>query len=127
MTTKIRAIVASAILAVVTSFLICTGLVTHGALATVRSAYVGLEVKITVTEDGFSPTNVVLRRGVQSRITFVRQVANTCATEIVVQELGIRVALPLNEPVSVDVTPRSAGQYDYGCGTGAFHGTIMVR
>jgi plastocyanin domain-containing protein len=126
MTTRIRAIVASAILVVVTTFFICTTPL-YGALASLPSAGAGLEVKISVTEEGFNPTNVVLRRGVQSRITFVRQVANTCATEIVVQELAIRVALPLNEPVSVDVTPRSAGQYDYGCGTGAFHGTIMVR
>jgi plastocyanin domain-containing protein len=85
------------------------------------------EAKISVTQEGFTPSTVVLRRGVASRITFVRNIADTCATEIVVQELGINVALPLNEPVSVEVTPRSAGQYDYGCGDGVFHGTIIVR
>lgn len=125
MTTKM--IHATSTLVISTTLLIYLGVSVYATFANVRTAYEGHEVKITVKEDGFSPTNVVLRRGVQSRITFVRQVTDTCATEIVVRELGISLTLPLNEPASVDVTPRSIGQYDYGCGTGAFHGTITVR
>lgn len=125
MTTRIPSRSALAF-AIVTSFLISTVLGASG-LASVRNTGAGPDVKIAITEEGFSPANVVLRRGVQSRITFVRQIEDTCATAIVVQELGIDLNLPLNQPVSVEVTPKSAGQYDYGCGTGPFRGTIMVR
>ena len=127
MTTKIQPRVALALLAIVTTFLISIGFGAPGTLASVPHSGAGPEVKIAITAEGFSPATVVLRRGVQSRITFVRQIENTCATAIVVQELGIDVNLPLNQPVSVEVTPKSAGQYDYGCGTGPFRGTIMVR
>ena len=112
-------------LAVSIILLTCLGVGARGVPAGFQSG--GGEAKISVTADGFAPSNVVLRRGAQSRLTFVRRVADTCATEVVIQELGVRVALPLNEPVTVDVTPKTAGQYDYGCGAGPFHGTVIVR
>lgn len=127
MTTKIQPRVALVLLVIVTTFLISTGLGAAGTLASVRNTPASSDVKITVTDEGFRPAIVVLRRGAQTRITFVRQTENTCATAVVVQELGIDLNLPLNEPVSVEVTPQSAGQYNYGCGTGPFNGTIMVR
>lgn len=114
----------AAALAVAVISLTCLGASVRGALG---GAEGGGEAKISVTAEGFRPGSVVLRRGVQSHITFVRQVAETCATEVVIQELGVSVALPLNEQVSVEVTPKTAGQFDYGCGDGVFHGTIIVR
>ena len=125
MKTRVPARAALVLLALITSLVVSRGFA--DTAASVRTTVGGPEVKITITDEGFRPASVVLRRGAQARITFIRQIENTCATTIVVQELGVDVNLPLNEPVSVEVTPKSAGQYDYGCGTGPFHGTIMVR
>ena len=126
MTTRISPQVALALFVIVTTFLLVKGLGASETVASVPNT-ASSDVKITIMEEGFRPATVVLRRGAQSRITFVRQIENTCATAVVIQELGIDLNLPLNEPVSVDVTPKSSGQYNYGCGTGPFNGTIMVR
>jgi plastocyanin domain-containing protein len=88
---------------------------------------VGQVEKIRVTQQGLNPGEVMLRRKMPVRLTFVRETAETCATEINVEELGIHVALPLNEPVSVEITPARAGKFEFGCGTDKFRGVIVIR
>lgn len=87
----------------------------------------GRGVRVTITEQGLNPGTVMLRRKMPSRLTFVRETADTCATEINVEELDIHVALPLNEPVTVDVTPARSGKFEFGCGTGKFRGVIVIQ
>lgn len=82
---------------------------------------------VKVTGQGLSPATVMLRRKIPARLTFLRQTADTCATEINVEELGIHVALPLNEPVSVEVTPERSGKFSFGCGADKFRGVIVIR
>jgi plastocyanin domain-containing protein len=82
---------------------------------------------VKVTGQGLSPATIMLRRKIPVRLTFVRETADTCATEINVEELGIHVALPLNEPVSVEVTPERSGKFSFGCGADKFRGVIVIR
>ena len=82
---------------------------------------------VTITEQGLKPDVVMLRRKIPARLTFVRKTNDTCATEIKAEELGIHVTLPLNEQVSVDITPSRPGKFDFGCGTGKFRGVIVIQ
>lgn len=65
--------------------------------------------RVELTEQGYQPSSVRLRRGVPARVTFVRKVSGTCATEVVIPEYGVRRALPLDEPVVVELTPERSG------------------
>lgn len=85
------------------------------------------EAKVTVNSKGIQPSRVILRRGVPARLTFTRETEDTCVTEIVIDELGIRVSLPLNESVVVEFTPLNGGKFDYGCGIGTSRAAIVVR
>jgi hypothetical protein len=42
----------------------------------------------------------------------------TCGTEVPIPSLGLKRALPLNEPVDVEFTPQKAGDVDFVCGMG---------
>jgi hypothetical protein len=83
--------------------------------------------KVMVTEQGYSPASIRLRRGIPARVTFVRQVDGTCGTEIVLPEQGIKRALPLNKPVVVGFTPNKSGEFGFTCGMGMLRGKVIVQ
>jgi hypothetical protein len=82
---------------------------------------------VTVGEQGYEPVTVNLRAGIPARITFVRTTDKTCGTEVVFPSLGIKRALPLNEPVVVEFTPAGAGDLAFACGMNMLRGTVVVR
>ena len=73
-------------------------------------------VEIAVTENGFEPTPIKVKKGEPLKLVVTRKTDKTCATEIVIKEAGVKVALPLNKPVEVPFTPAKAGEIKYGCG-----------
>jgi cobalt-zinc-cadmium efflux system membrane fusion protein len=81
---------------------------------------------VRVTPAGFEPSTLTLRAGEIARITFTRTTDATCATEVVFPDYAIRRALPLNEPVTVEFTPKrnAAG---FLCGMNMLRGTLVVR
>lgn len=82
---------------------------------------------VKLTERGYEPAAVKLRRGVPARLTFTRRVSATCATEVVLPDYGIRRSLPLGEPVTVEFTPEKAGEFTFSCGMGMLRGSLVVR
>jgi plastocyanin domain-containing protein len=84
-------------------------------------------VSVDLTERGYEPSSIRLRRSVPARVTFTRKVSATCATEVVFPEYGVRRALPLGEPVVVEFTPRKTGEFTFSCGMGMLRGSVVVR
>jgi cytochrome c biogenesis protein CcmG/thiol:disulfide interchange protein DsbE len=85
------------------------------------------EATILVNAEGYQPTNTRLRRGVRTRLTFIRNVAETCGTEIVIPAYGINRPLPLNVPVVISFTPARSGRIKLTCGMNMFRGSLIVR
>jgi plastocyanin domain-containing protein len=84
-------------------------------------------VEIAVTSDGFVPAEVTVRRGQPVKLVVTRKVERTCATEIVMKDFGIDQPLPLNEPVTVTVTPKRPGEYRFACGMDMVAGVLKVE
>jgi plastocyanin domain-containing protein len=85
------------------------------------------KVTVALTERGYEPTSLKLRRGVPAQVTFIRKVSATCGTQIVIVDYDIRRALPLNEPVLVEFTPKKSGTLAFTCGMGMLRGSLIVR
>jgi RND family efflux transporter MFP subunit len=83
--------------------------------------------RVVVTESGFEPARVSLRAGVPASITLLRTTDKTCATEVVFPLLGIKRALPLNEPITIELTPRQTGEIAFACGMNMLKGTVVVE
>ena len=83
--------------------------------------------KIEITTKGYQPTSLKLRRSVRARVTFLRTTDATCAKEIVLPDLSIRRALPLNEPVVVVFTPTRSGAFTFVCGMNMMRGRLIVQ
>jgi plastocyanin domain-containing protein len=82
---------------------------------------------VKITERGFEPVSLTLRRGVQARITFLRTTEQTCAKEIVLRDFGIKRDLPLNQPVVVTLTPKTKGEFSFTCGMNMMRGKLIVQ
>ncbi|MBO0798550.1 MAG: cupredoxin domain-containing protein [Blastocatellia bacterium] len=81
---------------------------------------------VAVTDKGFEPSSLKLKTGVPAKVTFTRKSDDTCADEVVIKDYNIDRKLPLNEPVTVEFTPRK-GEFTYGCGMGMVKGKLVVE
>ena len=76
---------------------------------------------------GYSPEVITVPLGKTTRLNFLRTDPSSCLEEVVIGDFHVRKTLPLNEKVSIDITPKKAGEYAYSCGMGMFHGKIIVE
>lgn len=84
------------------------------------------EVGITV-KGGYTPAEIYAKEGVPLRLVFDRQETSSCSEEIVIGEFGVRKYLPAFEKTVVSFTPSHAGRFDFTCGMGMLHGTLVVE
>ena len=85
----------------------------------------GQTVEMKVTDKGFEPANVAVKKGQPLTLVITRTTEKTCATDIVIDDYGIKTALPLNEAVKVSFTPKKAGQLKYGCAMNKMVGGVL--
>jgi plastocyanin domain-containing protein len=83
-------------------------------------------VRMLVTERGFEPSHVELRKGEPVELVITRTADATCAREIVIDEYGIHTPLPLDTAVVVAFTPAESGRVRYGCAMGKMIGGVLV-
>jgi plastocyanin domain-containing protein len=85
------------------------------------------EIHVTVTDNGFEPNDVVVKKGQPAVLVITRKSENTCATDVVFTETGRKYDLPLNTPVRVDLTGAAPGKIHYSCGMDMEHGTVTIE
>ena len=83
-------------------------------------------VEMKVTEDGFVPSKVKVQKGEKVRLVVTRKTERTCAKEIVIKAYGINQPLPLDKPVTVELTPKASGEIKYACGMDMISGVLLV-
>lgn len=84
-------------------------------------------ITIHLTERGYRPASFTLKKGIRTRLTFVRKTDATCGQQLVIPAYGVSRDLPLNQPVTVTITPRRTGSFSFTCGMNMLRGRIMVR
>jgi plastocyanin domain-containing protein len=83
--------------------------------------------EIAVGSTGYSPDRVKARVGQEVVLVFTRTTDETCGTEVVIPSENDRtVALPLNQPTEVRLTPTQKGEIAFTCGMKMFKGTVQV-
>ncbi len=75
-------------------------------------------VEMKVTEKGYEPSPLTVKKGEPVKLVITRTTDSTCATEIIMPDYNINASLPLNKPVEVAFTPTKAGTLKYGCAMG---------
>ena len=85
------------------------------------------EIQVAVTENGFEPKDVVIKKGQTAVLVMTRKTQSTCATEAVFAETGKKYDLPLNQAVRIDLTGATPGTLHYACGMDMEHGTVTIE
>ncbi|TSC89970.1 MAG: hypothetical protein G01um10145_401 [Microgenomates group bacterium Gr01-1014_5] len=80
-----------------------------------------------VVEGGYSPEVISIPRGKTTKINFIRKDSNSCLEEVVLPDFKIKKYLPLNQKVTIEITPQKSGEFGYSCGMNMYHGKIIVR
>ena len=76
---------------------------------------------------GYSPSSISIPKGKTTKINFTRSDPSSCLEEVVLADFKIRKYLPINQKVTIEVTPKEAGEFDFTCGMNMFHGKIVVK
>jgi Cu+-exporting ATPase len=84
------------------------------------------QVEVTV-RGGYSPSVIRAKEGVPLRLTFDRQEAGECTSEVVFPDFRIRRTLPAFARTTVELVPSQTGEYGFACGMNMVHGTLVVE
>lgn len=84
-------------------------------------------VSLSVTEEGFVPALVKIKKGEAYDLVVTRQTDQTCARQIVIPGYGISKELPLNTPVKIRLVPKATGNIQYSCSMDMIRGVLTVE
>ena len=79
-----------------------------------------------IVEGGYSPDVISIRKGKTTKLNFLRKDPSSCLEEVVLGDFKVRKQLPLNQKVTIELTPQQAGEFKYSCGMNMYHGKIIV-
>lgn len=96
------------------------------ATATSAQASEG-SVAIKVDATGYHPAEATAPAGKPVKLVFTRTTDDGCGQQLVFPDLDIRKDLPLNEPVTVDVTMPASGKIAFACGMDMYRGSIVAK
>ena len=80
-----------------------------------------------VVEGGYTPEMISIPKGKTTKVNFIRKDPTSCLEEVVLGDFKVRKYLPLNEKVTVELTPQQTGEFTYSCGMNMYHGKIIVK
>ena len=97
----------------------------NAAVAAVSGA--GRQEIAIVVRGGYSPSTIRATAGQPVRLVFDRQENSSCSEEVVFPDFGVRRFLPEHQKTTVEITPPSAGTYEFTCGMGMLHGRVIAE
>ena len=80
-----------------------------------------------IVEGGYKPEVISIPKSKVIKINFLRKDPSSCLEEVVLAEFKIKKYLPLNQKVSIEITPKRAGEFPFSCGMNMFHGKVIVK
>lgn len=84
-------------------------------------------IAIKVDATGYHPAEASAPAGKPVKLVFTRTTDDGCGQQLVFPDLDIRKDLPLNQPVTVDVTMPASGKIAFACGMDMYRGSIVAK
>jgi plastocyanin domain-containing protein len=84
-------------------------------------------IQIKVDAVGYHPSEAKAKAGKPVRLEFTRTSDEGCGQQLVFPTLDIKKDLPLNEPVTVDLTMPVSGKVAFTCGMDMYRGSLIAE
>ena len=82
-------------------------------------------IEVSVTEDGFVPSEIQAVAGEAVTLNITRKTDITCAKTVIVPQLKLKQALPLNKMVSLKLGVLKKGEIKFGCSMEMMIGAVI--
>lgn len=83
-------------------------------------------ITVEAGEKGFAPSSVKVKRGAPASLVFTRTTDDTCATEVVFPDLGVKKDLPKGTPVAIELPTDKEQTLTFQCGMGMYKSSVVV-
>lgn len=80
-----------------------------------------------IVEGGYTPEAISIPKNKTTKINFIRKDSNSCLEEVILGDFKIKKYLPLNQKITVELTPKKTGEFTYSCAMNMYHGKIIVK
>ncbi|WP_251546152.1 cupredoxin domain-containing protein [Limosilactobacillus caecicola] len=80
-----------------------------------------------VVKGGYSPSTIVLKKGVPATLNFDMKDSTACLSHVVFDQLGVDKDLTKQPVTSVEIPTDKAGDINFACGMNMFHGKVVVK
>lgn len=80
-----------------------------------------------VVNGGYSPSTIVLKRGVPGQVNFDMKDSTACLSHVVFDKLGVNADLTKQPVTTVKIPTDKKAEYDFACGMNMFHGKVIVK
>ncbi|MEK7576325.1 MAG: cupredoxin domain-containing protein [Patescibacteria group bacterium] len=80
-----------------------------------------------IVDGGYSPETISISKGKTTKLNFIRKDPTACLEEVVLGDFKVRKYLPLNQKITIELTPQQSGEFVYSCGMNMYHGKIIVK
>lgn len=80
-----------------------------------------------VVNGGYSPSTVILKKGVPAQVNFDMRDSTACLSHVVFEQLGVNEDLTKQKITTVNIPTDKAGTYNFACGMDMFHGKVIVK
>ncbi len=90
------------------------------------SASTGIAQVTIVVDGGYQPALIRVKAGEPVQLHFERRDTSGCSEEVVLPDFGIKRYLPTGKTTTIEITPPSAGRYEFMCGMSMLRGAIIA-
>lgn len=80
-----------------------------------------------VVNGGYSPSNIVLKKGIPAQLKFDMRDSTACLSHVVFEQLGINDDLTQRKVTTVKIPTDKAQTINFACGMNMFHGKVVVK
>ncbi|MBB1079967.1 cupredoxin domain-containing protein [Limosilactobacillus sp. STM2_1] len=80
-----------------------------------------------VVNGGYSPSTVVLKKGVPAQVNFDMRDSTACLSHVVFEQLGINKDLTKQKITTISIPTDKAQTFNFACGMDMFHGKVVVK
>lgn len=87
----------------------------------------GVQEITVVVEGAYTPSRIVVKKGVPLRINFDRRETADCSEFVSFPDLKVNKKLEPMAKTVLEFTPEDVGEYEFVCNMGMYHGKLIVE
>ena len=94
-----------------------------------RASYTsgGYQEAMILVKGGYTPDVVIVQSGRPVRLNFRREETASCSDKVIFAEFQKSADLPTGQTIAVELLPKTAGEFGFGCPMGMFRGKLIVE